>query len=61
MKKVDLKNKTTVELKKMLTEKRLSLRDFRFGSSGGKTKNVKDGVNLRKDIARILTMLKASK
>ena len=39
----------------MLQEKRKSLRLFRFGISGSKTKNVKEGNNTRKEIARILT------
>lgn len=60
-KKVDIKNKTAEELKKLLSEKRLELKNFRFGTSGSKTKNVKEGANLRKDIARILTALNAFK
>jgi len=46
------------ELIKMLGEKRESLRVFRFGVTGGKTKNVKEGRTLRKEIARILTELR---
>lgn len=45
------------ELMKMLGEKRESLRAFRFGATGGKTKNVKEGKTLRREIARILTEL----
>ena len=45
------------ELMKMLDEKRESLRVFRFGVTGGKTKNVKEGKILRREIARILTEL----
>ena len=54
----NLKKKTEKDLQKMVEEKRKELRSFRFGSSGSKTKNVKDGVNIRKNIARILTELR---
>ncbi|NTV44628.1 MAG: 50S ribosomal protein L29 [Candidatus Yonathbacteria bacterium] len=49
--------KTTQELHKDLLDKSTSLRQFRFGLSGSKTKNVKEGRELRKDIARIKTEL----
>jgi ribosomal protein L29 len=52
----ELLNKTEKELKTMLTEKRVSLREFRFGVAGAKNRNVKNGKLLRKDIARILTI-----
>ena len=55
----DLKKKTEKELIKTLGEKRESLRNFRFDTTGTKIKNVKEGVNTRKDIARILTELRA--
>lgn len=57
MKKVDLSKKTEVDLKKTLNEKRASLREFRFSLSGSRTKNVKKGSTLRKEIARILNEL----
>lgn len=41
----------------MVHEARESLRKFRFGISGSKTRNVKEGRNTRKHIARILTEL----
>ncbi len=53
----NLKDKKENELKQMLTEKREALRVFHFAMSGGKTKNLKEGQNLKKDIARILTVL----
>jgi len=53
-----LEKKNEKDLEKDLLKKRESLRLFRFGSSGSKNKNVKEGNNLRKDIARILTELK---
>lgn len=61
MKKTDFKTKSDTELKKALTEKRDSLAKFKFGMTGSRTKNVKEGRNTRRDIARILTALKVSK
>ena len=49
------------DLKKALKEKQDSLRSFKFGNFGGKTKNVKEGLHLRKEIAQILTELNARK
>jgi ribosomal protein L29 len=54
---MDLKNKSKPTLLKMLTEKREDLRNFRFGITGSKVRNVKEGKALRKEIARILTKL----
>jgi len=51
------KEKNPSELKKVLQEKRDALRNFRFSVSGSKTRDVKEGKNIRKDIARILTEL----
>lgn len=51
----DFKGKNDKELDKALTEKRKSLRDFRFGIAGSKVRNVKEGKNLKKEISRILT------
>ena len=53
----DFKNKTEKDLKKELNEKREALRDFRFGIAGSKVRDVKEGQNTRKEIARILTEL----
>lgn len=53
--------KTEKELKTLLTEKRLALRNFRFSIAGSQNRNVKEGSSLRKDIARILTLLNTSK
>lgn len=57
MKIKELRTKSTPDLNKMLTEKREALRVFRFGAAGAKTKNVKEGSSIRKDIARIMTIL----
>ncbi len=48
-------------LVKALLEKRESLRAFRFGAAGSKARNVKEGANLRKEIARIMTELNKQK
>lgn len=47
--------KTKQELVALLAEKRKALREFRFGSAGTKVRDVKEGRNLRKSIAQILT------
>lgn len=57
----ELKNKTEQDLKKLILEKKESLRLFRFGSAGAKAKNVKLGHNLKKEIARIMTELNIRK
>lgn len=51
----DLNNKSIKDLAKMLTEKKEALQGFRFGNAGSKSRNVKEGRVIRKDIARILT------
>jgi ribosomal protein L29 len=61
MKKTDFKTKSEAELKKVLSEKKDSLAKFKFGISGSRTKNVKEGRNTRRDIARILTALHTQK
>ena len=57
----DLRKKTAAELDKELGEKGVALNNFKFGASGSKTKNVKAGNNLKKEIAQILTVLNESK
>jgi len=55
----EIRGKKDGELIKELKETKDSLRQFRFGISGSKTKNVKAGRTLRKKIARINTELTA--
>jgi len=50
-------NKDKKALVDMLADKRGALQNFRFGSAGSKTRDVKEGHNAKKDIARILTAL----
>ena len=44
-----------------MADKRKAFRCFRFGAAGSKTRNVKEGRDLRKDIARILTEINKRK
>lgn len=53
----EFKDKNEKDLNKLLTEKEEGLRSFRFGISGSKVRNVREGRGLRKDIARIKTEL----
>jgi len=55
--KKELSKKSQADLVKELDEKRLSLRDIRFGTAGSKSKNVKEQKTIKKDIARIKTVL----
>lgn len=54
-------SKNPKDLIKNLLEKRNALQAFRLGNAGSKTKNVKEGKLLRKDIARIMTELTAQR
>ena len=47
--------KTKEELTKDLADKNESLRKFRFGVAGSRTRNVREARTLRRDIARIHT------
>ena len=53
----DFIKKTPKELATLLAEKRLALRNFRFSVAGSNVRNVKEGKGLKKDIARIMTLL----
>jgi ribosomal protein L29 len=57
----ELNGKNNKDLIKSLNEKRDMLRKFRFGISGSKTRNVKEGKNSRKEVAQILTELRSRK
>ena len=60
MKASEIKKKDEPELRKLLVQDRESLRKFRFEVAGSRTRNVKEGRSLRRNIARILTALKSS-
>ena len=53
----ELKNKSVEELQSDMSEKTEQLRVFRFNIAGSKTKNVRQGRSLRKNIARIKTFI----
>jgi len=57
MKMPELKQKPKEELRKILLENRERLRVLRFNLLSGKVKNVKEIRGIKKDIARILTIL----
>ncbi len=57
MKNNEIKKLSDKELIKMLDEKRKAVRQFRFDVTGSKVKNLKEGGNIKKDVARILTEL----
>jgi len=58
MKAPELRQKETGELEKLLRENREKLRELRFNLASGKVKNVKELHGLKKDIARILLVIK---
>lgn len=55
----DIKKMDVEGLNKEIVEKRESLRKFRFGEAGSRSRNVKEGRTLRRDIARIFTEIKS--
>ena len=61
MKSTEIRKMSESELEKLLMEKRAHVRQFRFDVAGSKVKNIKEGNNARKDVARILTELTARK
>lgn len=60
MKTVELRKKTKAELEKLLIDRREKLRQLRFNLAAGKLKNVREIRQIKKDIARILTLLKSA-
>jgi len=61
MKIAELRKKDRKELEKTVQELRKKLSDLRFKFSSGKLKNVKEISNSKKEVARILTILKETK
>ena len=57
MKNNEIKKLSDKDLLKMIEEKRKAVRQFRFDITGSKVKNLKEGGNLKKDVARMLTEL----
>ena len=60
-KKENLKNMNADELSKKLAILRENARVLRFKAEGSKSKNVKEALTLRREIARILTELNSKK
>jgi len=54
----ELKQKSKTELNKLLQDLRERLRQLRFDLVAGKVKNVREIRKIKKEIARILTLLK---
>lgn len=57
MKISEFKTKSMKDLRKLISDKKDALQAFRLGNSRSKTKNVKEGREIRKDIARIMTVM----
>ncbi|MDI6591658.1 MAG: 50S ribosomal protein L29 [Patescibacteria group bacterium] len=57
----ELRQKSKPELQKMLQDWREKLRKLRFDLASGKVKNVREIREVKKDIARILTLLRITK
>ena len=47
------------ELQKLVADKREALREFRFGGAGSRARDVRAGRTLRREIAQLLTELRA--
>jgi len=58
MKPRELRQKPKDELNKLLEEKRNHLLTLRFDLAGGRVKNIREIRGTKKDVARILTLLK---
>ncbi len=57
MKAKELRNKKPEELLELLKDSRKKLMELKFSLASGKVKNIRAIKNLKKDIARILTIL----
>ena len=56
-----IKTQSTEELLRTVAEKREALRAFRFGGAGSRVRNVREGRNVRREIAQILTEVRSRK
>ena len=61
MKIKELREKNSEELKKLLSEKREHVRKLRFDIAAKQVKNNKELRNTRKDVAKILTLIREAK
>ena len=55
----DISKKDIETIQKEIMQKRESLRAFRFGEAGARSRNVRAGRVLRKEIAQLMTELSA--
>jgi ribosomal protein L29 len=55
----EIKDKSKEDLSKLLELKKGELKDFRLGSSGSKSRNVREARMIRRSIARIMTAISA--
>lgn len=60
MKTSELRQKTNNDLKQMLQDKQRALATLNFDLASGKVKNIKQVREARRDIARLLTLLRES-
>ena len=58
MKAIELRKKDKKELEKSVLDLQKRLNDIRFRLSANQLKNIKEVSNIKKDIARILTVLR---
>ena len=58
MKAIELRKKDKKELEKSVIDLQKRLNDIRFRLSANQLKNIKEVNNIKKDIARILTVLR---
>lgn len=61
MKAAQLRKKPKSDLEEMLSDLQERLRKLRFNLASGKVKNIREIRSLKKDIARILTILEEKK
>lgn len=61
MKTEELRKKDAKELDKLVLELRKKLSDIKFTFAANKLKNVKEMSNVKKEIARVLTLLQENK
>ncbi len=55
----DITKQDVAEVQKLIADKREALRVFRFGGAGSRTRDVRAGRTLRREIAQALTELRA--
>ncbi|PIP26370.1 MAG: 50S ribosomal protein L29 [Candidatus Moranbacteria bacterium CG06_land_8_20_14_3_00_40_12] len=61
MKIKELREKNSAELKKMLAEKKETARSLRFAIASKQIKNNREFRNVKKEIARIMTLINQAK